>query len=288
MEQTDFSFPVNPELSDTDNWVASCCSDVSRFSSPVEGYSPSSAAVQLRSSDDEDYAAYMRLPWEPESSDNSRPCSPREYGLSESSPHPTTLLSCPPSWLEWQPQLGGAIENHQVPLSSSPPEFTSSSPTSDLSSELGNKEGSSSLTLTSSSVQSDSASISVSQHFDCELRPDQFSQRLHELLLLVLHDRELERSSTRDEETDSLSDDSGLLDTCTENFGDDDDSVVAKTRTSTPASCIAINSPIITSKWFSDPGIISQVSKQPRYAYSPAYMHYSIVILRINNLSDHP
>lgn len=125
--------------------------------------------------------------------DNSCSNSPREYEFPESSCSYSSILSCPPSWLELRPRLEDDL--HQVPLSSSPPEFISSSPTSDISSELG-KEGSSSLTSASSGSRSDTASISSPQHFDCELRPDQFSQRLHELLLLVLRGRELLRSST--------------------------------------------------------------------------------------------
>ena len=141
------------------------------------------------------------------------PSSPREYGLPElSGSYSPVLLSCPPSWLELRPQLEDeATENHQVPLSSSPPEFTSSSPTSDISSELGKEEESSSLT-SASSGRSDTASISSPQHSNCGQRQDQFSQRLHDLLALVLRDRELAGSRTT-EETDcstctSRSDDS--------------------------------------------------------------------------------
>ena len=199
-EQVDFDFPVLSVSSDIDNWDETqslrTCSDDSRgLPSPVEGCSSSySAVVQSRSSYDADPAVAL-------ASDKG----------STSCPSSPTLLSCPPSWLELRPQLENeAGEIYQVPLSSSPPEFTSSSPTSDISSELG-KEGSSSLTSASSRSLSDTASISSPQHFYCELRPDQFSHRLHELLLLVLRDRKLLRST---EETDcttctSRSDDSG-------------------------------------------------------------------------------
>jgi hypothetical protein len=140
-----------------------------------------------------DEQADLDLPTELSDIDHSCSSSPREHEFPESSCFYSSILSCPPSWLELRPQLEDDI--HQVPLSSSSPEFTSSSPTSDISSELG-KEGSSSLTSASSSSRSETASISSPQHFDCELRPDQFSQRLHELLLLVLRGRELLRSST--------------------------------------------------------------------------------------------
>ena len=251
--------------------LSDCCSDDFRSSleSLVKGHS-SPSAVQ---SDYEDSAAYMLFPWDLESSKDSNSCprSPKGYGFPESPcSHSTFLLSCPPSWLESRPQCEDeTTETHPVPLSSSPPEFTSSSPTSDISSELGKEEGSS-LTSASSSTRSDTASISGSQLFDCGLRPDQFSQRLHELLLLVLRDRELERSS---EETDcttciSRSDDSGLSRTGSEN---DDQAIVTNIRASTPPSRTII------SKWFSDQGFVHQSSTQPRYAYFCAYIHQSIV-----------
>ena len=146
---------------------------------------------------------------------SSCPSSPREYGLPESSgsgSYSPVLLSCPPICLESQPQLEDEIaENHQVPLSSSPPEFTSSSPTSDISSELEKEEGSSSLT-SASSGRSDTASISSPRHFDCGQPQDQFSQRLHDLLVLVLRSRELARPRT--EETDCT--------TCTSRSDDSD------------------------------------------------------------------
>ena len=207
-ERSDFDFPVlsTSELSDIDNWVSSdpdqsletCCSYDSRgLPSPVQGYSSSSSVIKSPSSYGVDPAAYIRF--SPES--RSCPGSPKEYGLIKSSGSCSpVLLSCPPSWLELQPQLEvEAAENHQVPLSSSPPEFTSSSPTSDVSSELGKEEKSSSLT-SASSGRSDTASISSPQHSDCGQRQDQFSQRLHDLLVLVLRGRELARS--RAEETD--------------------------------------------------------------------------------------
>ena len=98
-----------------------------------------------------------------------------------------------------------------LPLSSSPPEFTSSSPTSDISSDLGKEEGSSSLT-SASSGRSDIASISCPQHSDRGQLRDQFSQRLHDLLVLVLRGRELARSRT--EEADCT--------TCTSRSDDSD------------------------------------------------------------------
>jgi hypothetical protein len=146
---------------------------------------------------------------------DSCPSSPtREYEFPVS--YSPDLLSCPPSWLELRPQLDheAGENNHQVPLSSSPPEFNSSSPTSDISSELGKEEGSSSLTSTSLGSRSDIVSISAPQHFDYGMRPDQFSQRLHELLLLVLRGRELLRSSTQETDRSTgtfRSDDSGQV-----------------------------------------------------------------------------
>ena len=274
-ESVDFDFP-GPGSSDID-WVSLptyCSNDSPSLQSPVQGCS--SPAVHSRGSDDAGPIAYMHLTWEAESSstgsDSSR--SPREYGF--------PLLSCPPSWLQSRPELEeDATEIHQVPLSSSPPEFTSSSPTSDISSELGKEEGSSSessRTSASSGTRSDTASLSASQHVDCGQRQDYFSQRLHELLLLVLRSRELERSRTLDE-TDcttctSLSDDSSSSGMDFENFEKDDQDVIAKTGTSTP-SCTVIRSPdpTVMSKWFLDQGFVSQTSNQLRYAYFCAYMH---------------
>jgi hypothetical protein len=194
---------------DIDYWVSSdqsqetssCYSNDSRgLPSPVQGYSSSSAVIQSQCSYDTDNAAYICLSSASKLS-SSCPSSPREYGLPESSgSYSPVFLSCPPSWLELQPQLEDeAAENLQVPLSSSPPEFTSSSPTSDISSQLGKEERSSSLT-SASSGRSDTVSISSPQHSDCGQRQDQFSQRLHDLLVLVLRGRELARSRT--EETD--------------------------------------------------------------------------------------
>ena len=221
--RSDFDFPVlsASELSDIDNWVSSdqsletCCSNDSRgLLSPVQGYSSSSAVIQSRSPYDMDPAAYIRLSSASKLS-SSCPSSPREYGFPEySNSYSPVLLSCPPSWLESRPQLeDDAAENYQVPLSSSPPEFTSSSPNSDISSELGKEEGSSSLT-SASSCRSDTVSISSPQHSDCGQCQDQFSQRLHNLLVLVLRGRELARSRT--EETDCT--------TCTSRSDDSDHS----------------------------------------------------------------
>ena len=216
-ERPDFDFSTT-ELSDISNWVSSdqsletCCSDDSRgLPSPVQDYS-SFSAIHSRSSYDTDPAAYIPLSSASKLS-SSCPSSPREYGLPESSgSYSPVFLSCPPSWLELRPQLEDeAAENHQVPLSSSPPEFTSSSPTSDISSELGKEEGSSSLT-SASSCRSDTASISSPQHSNCGQCQDQFSQRLHDLLVLVLRGRELARSRT--EETDCT--------TCTSRSDDSD------------------------------------------------------------------
>ena len=240
-ERSDFDFPVfsTSELSDIDNWVSSdqsleaCCSNDSHdLPSPVQDYSSSSAVIQSRSSYDSDPAAYIRLSSASKLS-SSCPSSPREYGFPESSDfYSPALLSCPPSWLELRPQLEDeAAENHQVPLSSSPPEFTSSSPTSDISSELGKEEGSSSLT-SASSGRSDTASISSPRHSNCGQHQDQFSQRLHDLLVLVLRGRELARSRT--EETDST--------TCTSRSDD------------------------------SDHGSDNQALKQTRYSYFRAYI----------------
>jgi len=273
-ECADLNFPVlsmYPRSPDIDNWVSSqtCCSDdFQGSSSPVEGHSTSSAVVQSQSSDGVNPTAYMRLAWESSNkASNSCPHSPREYGFPESScSHSTILLSCPPSWLGLQPKLEDeATENPQVPLSSSPPEFTSSSPTSDISSELGEEEVSSSLTSASSgSALSDTASISASQNFDRGPRMDQFSRRLHELLLSVLRARELDRSRTRDEKTDcttctSRSDDSGSSDTGFENSENDDwQDILAKTGTSTSPSGTVVHSSVI---------------RKSKYAYSGAYMY---------------
>jgi hypothetical protein len=194
---------------DIDNWVSSdqsletsCSNDSRGLPSTVQGYSSSSAVIQSQCSYDTDYAAYILLSSASKLS-SSCPSSPREYGLPESSgSYSPVLLSCPPSWLELQPQLEDeAAENLQVPLSSSPPEFTSSSPTSDISSQLGKEERSSSLT-SASSGRSDTVSISSPQHseFDCGQRQDQFSLRLHDLLDLVLRGRELARSRTEETE----------------------------------------------------------------------------------------
>ena len=208
-ERSDFDFSVL-STSDIDNWVLSdqsletCFSNDSRgLPSPVQGYPSSSAVILSRGSYDTDPAAYIR-PTSVSKLSSSCPSSPREYGLPNSSgSYSPVLLSCPPSWLELRPQIEDEVaENHQVPLSSSPPEFTSSSPTSDISSELGKEEGSSSLT-SASSGRSDTASISSPQHSDCGERQDQFSQRLNDLLVLVLRGRELARSRT--EETDCTS-----------------------------------------------------------------------------------
>jgi hypothetical protein len=223
-ERSDLDFPVlsTSELSDNIdnlNWVSSdqsletyCSNDSRGLPSPVQGFSSSSAVIQSRRSYDTDPAAYIRLSSASKLS-SSCPSSPREYGLPESSgSYSSVLLSCPPSWLELQPHLEDeAAENHHVPLSSSPPEFTSSSPTSDISSELEKEEGSSSLT-SASSGRSDTASISSPQHSNCGQCQDQFSQRLHDLLVLVLRGRELARSRT--EETDCT--------TCTSRSDDSD------------------------------------------------------------------
>lgn len=234
-EQGGFDFLVlstSSELSDIDNW-RTCCSDDSRgLPSSVENCSSSTVV-----SDDADTTAYMRLASAPVLSNKgsiSCPSSPREYNFPESCSYSPTLLSCPPSWLELRPQLEDEVgENRQVPLSSSPPEFTSSSLTSDISSEL-EKKGSSSPTSASAGSRSDTASISVphDQHSDCG-GSDQFSQRLHELLLLVLRGRELLRSRT--EETDCT--------TCT-------------SRSDDPCQSFE-----------------NQASRQIRYPYLCAYMH---------------
>ena len=190
---------------DIDNWVSSesdqsletCCSNDSRgLPSPVQGYSSSSAVIQSRASYETDMPVDIGLSSASKLS-SSYPSSPMEYGLPDSTgSYSPVLLSCPPSWLELRPQLEDeSAENFQVPLSSSPPEFTSSSPTSDISSQLGKEERSSSLT-SASSGRSDTASISSPQHSDCGQRQDQFSQRLHDLLALVLRGRELARSRT--------------------------------------------------------------------------------------------
>ena len=214
-EPSDFGFPMTSELSDIDNWVSSdqetCCSnDFRGLSPPVQGYASSSVVIQSRASSDTNSAANTHLSLAPGPKlSNSCPSSPREYGLPEySGSYSPVLLSCPPSWLELRPQLEDEVA--EVPLSSSSPEFNSSSPTSDISSELGKEEGSSSLT-SASSGRSDTASISSPRHSDCGQHQDQFSQRLHDLLVLVLRGRELERSRTQ--ETDcttctSRSDDS--------------------------------------------------------------------------------
>lgn len=190
---------------DIDNWVSSdqsletCCSNGSRgFPSPVQGFSSSSAVIQSRNSYEADPSVDTHLSSASKLS-SSCPSSPREYGLPDSSgSYSPVLLSCPPSWLEMRPQLDDeSAENLQVPLSSSPPEFTSSSPTSDISSQLGKEEKSSSLT-SASSGRSDTVSISSPQHSDCGQRQDQFSQRLHDLLVLVLRGRELARSRTEE------------------------------------------------------------------------------------------
>ena len=276
-EWADFNFPVSPRYSDTANLVSSqtCCSDDAHsLPSSVEGYASSSTVVESRSSDEADLVAYMRLGWDSSNRDSNSYLHSPEFPESPCS----ILLSCPPSWLELQPELEEeATGNNEVPLSSSPPEFTSSSPASGISSEPENEEGSSSLTSASSGARSDPASISSSRHFDCGPRPDQFSQRLHELLLLVLRGRELERSRIRDEETECT--------TCTSRSGDSIDSgfeysgnveqiVVTKIRTSNPPSRAVTRSPTVLNKWFSDQGFVghSSSSKQSRYVYFRAYM----------------
>ena len=200
-ERSDFDFPVL-STSDIDHWASSdrsletyCSNDSPGLPSSVQGFSSSSAAIQSRSSYDSDLihlSSASKL-------SSSCPSSPRKYGLPESSgSYSPVLLSCPPGWIELPPHIEDEAVD-QVPLSSSPPEFTSSSPTSDISSELG-KEGSSSLT-SASSGRSDTASISSPhwQHSNCGQCQDQFSQRLHDLLVQVLRGREL--ASSRAEET---------------------------------------------------------------------------------------
>ena len=237
-ELSDFDFSVlsTSELSNiqVDNWASSdqtCCSNNSRgLPSPVQGYSSHSAVIHSRSPYETDLAAYIPLSSAKSKLSSSCSSPSREYALPESSgSYSSVLLSCPPSWLELEPQLED--ENHQVPLSSSPPEFTSSSPTSDFSSELGKEEESSSLT-SASSGRSDTASISSPQHSNCGQGQDHFSQRLHDLLVLVLRDRELALSRT--EETDCT--------TCTSRSDDSDHS--------------------------SD----NQVPMQTRYSHYPAYI----------------
>ena len=233
-ERSDFDFSKT-ELSDIGNWVSTdqsletCCSNDSRgLPSPVQDHS-SSSVIQSQSSYDTDCAAYIRLSSASKLS-SSCPSSPREFGLPDSEfsgSYSPIFLSCPPSWLELRPQLEDeAAENHQVPLSSSPPEFTGSTPTSDISSKLGEEEESSSLT-SASAGRSDTASISSPQHSNYGQCQDQFSQRLHDLLVLVLRGRELARSRT--EETDCT--------TCTSRSDDSDHSSDNQALKQTRYSC---------------------------------------------------
>ncbi|KDR71613.1 hypothetical protein GALMADRAFT_143867 [Galerina marginata CBS 339.88] len=158
------------------------------------------------------------------------------YGLLSSSPP----LSCPPSWLQLdgQPEFYAAedaehtlekdiqdsgLEVLEVPLSSSPPDLTSSSPRSTGSGDL---ERSWSSSLTSASTDSLLDSVSVSQlnpsltSLPTGASVDDFGQRLHQLLLIALKERELERLSNQPSVRTQYSLDKDSTNDCTPEFSE--------------------------------------------------------------------
>ena len=142
------------------------------------------------------------------------------------------------------------------------------------------------MTSAYSGARSDSASISPS--FDCGPRPDQFSRRLHELLL-VLHGRELERSRIRDEETECTTCTSRSGDSSDSGFeysGNDEQSVLTKIRTSNPPSRVVTRSPTVFAHICAKTQFL--INNPHIGTFYPVLVHLSVMLQTVRDPATNP
>ncbi|KIM43949.1 hypothetical protein M413DRAFT_25456 [Hebeloma cylindrosporum] len=167
----------------------------------------------------------------------SKPVVSETLSSDSGSPH---LFSCPPSWLFQDTGDEEEILQPEVPLSSSPPDITSSSPQSFGSRE--SEKGSSSVTSASSDSLSDYVSPSQQNPSLVDFVPvpstEGFGQQLHQLLLIALKERGIEYSPGNSLVETSRS--GGSVNQRLENI-----STVDRTHSTTA-------SPVLASKWFSE------------------------------------
>ena len=174
------------------------------------------------------------------------------------SPH---LLSCPPSWLFQDAQDEHDNLQPEVPLSSSPPDITSSSPQSFGSRE--SEKRSSSATSTSSASLSDYVSPSQKNPSLVDFVPvpstEGFGQQLHRLLSVVLKERGVE--STHNSFIETSRSGSQRL---------ENGSTVNRTHSTT---FFAGSSPDLISKWFSnhDSQVVSKLAIVQEFLTPPAH-----------------
>jgi hypothetical protein len=178
------------------------------------------------------------------------------------------LLSCPPSWL-FQDAQGEHDNSHpEVPLSSSPPDITSSSPQSFGSRESEN--GSSSATSASLESLSDYVSPSQKNPSLVDFIPvpstEGFGQQLHRLLSIALKERGIDSSPSNSfaETSHSGSPFNRRL---------EHGSTVNGTH---PTTFSAESSPALISKWFSDhdPQIVSKLATVQEYLRRRYMVHF--------------
>ena len=170
------------------------------------------------------------------------------------------LLSCPPSWLFQDAQ--GEYDNLQpdVPLSSSPPDITSSSPQS-----FGSEKRSSSATSATSAYFSDYVSSSQQNPSLVDFVPvpstEGFGYQLHQLLLVALKERGIESSpgNTFIEPSRSGSPVNRRL---------EDGSTADRTQPTFSAG----SSPDLVSKWFYNynPQVVSQLDMVQEFLTPPS------------------
>jgi len=175
------------------------------------------------------------------------------------------LLSCPPSWL-FQDAQGEHDNLHpEVPLSSSPPDITSSSPRSFGSKESQN--ASSSATSASLESLSDYASPSPNNPSLVDFVPvpstEGFGQQLHRLLYIALKERGIDSSPSNSFAETSHS--GSPFNRPLENG-----STVNGTH---PTTLSAGSSPALTSKWFPrhSPQIVSKLAMVQEFFTPPIH-----------------
>jgi hypothetical protein len=175
------------------------------------------------------------------------------------------LLSCPPSWLFQDDR--GEHDNLQpdVPLSSSPPNITSSSPQSYGSRE--SEKGSSSATSASSASLSDYVSPSQKNPSLVDFEPvpstEGFGQQLHRLLSITLKEREIESPSGNN-----------FVETSRPGSPVNRRLEKGYTVNSTHLTTFsAESSPVLVSKWFSDhnPQVVSKLAVVQESSTPPAH-----------------
>lgn len=180
------------------------------------------------------------------------------------------LLSCPPSWLFQDAQDEHGNLRPEVPLSSSPPDITSSSPQSFGSRESEN--GSSSATSASSEYLSDYVSPSQKNPSLVDFVPvpstEGFGQQLHRLLSIALKERGIESPPGNSFAETSHS--GSPFDRRLENG-----STVNRTH---PTTFSAESSPALLSKWFSDhdPPSVSKLAMIQDFLTPPVHSPFPL------------